>query len=506
MKKRLIIFFGILFLCLTIGWILYVLFGHRVITAMYEGRAIGFWNRIIEGQATYSLEYYLKIADALFFSANIVFCLMILFFVFALMSEKFLKHRFVREKMLKLILIVFILGLLFRLVWMIYARPIPFSDYADYKNIAENLLEHRQFGYPEPSAYRFPLYPVFLSLLMIITPNTFWLSFCNVVLSSMLIILVYLIAMQLTGNNILISLFGALFCAINPTFIFYAPVLASEHLYSVFLFSGIVILLYQKSKPTIRIILSGVALGLASLTRGEGIFFIPIFLIAGYFAMKKYKFVYIRLAFLILICMIVILPWYIRNLNIFGPGVGISTTGGINFYLAHNKYGYGFRYITETEFKGLNEIERHKLGLKLGFNYIIRSGKSELFKGVLRGTAALYMPSSDAVNSSICLPISGYPERKIAGSNLLKGINIWFYILILVMALISTIIFYKTLAVKSWIILVSIIVTNWFCYSVVFWGGDRFRFIAEIIFCILAGITLYNLLSIFVKIIINKDI
>jgi len=503
MKKRLIIIFGVLFLSLAIGWISYGLFGHQFIRAMYEGRMVGFLNRIIEGQAKYPLGYYLKIADGLFFGANIVFCIAILTFLLTLMSRRFVKNRFDQKKGLKLIPIVFIIGLLLRLAWLIYAQPVPWSDYEGYQDVAKGLLEYHQFGYPQASAYRFPLYPVFLSLLMMISPNIFWLSLCNVILSSILIILVYFLAMQLTGNNILISLSGALFCAINPTFIFFAPVLASEHLYSVLLFSGL-LLLFQKTKPTIRIILSGVALGLAFLTRGEGIFFIPTFLIAGYLSMKKHKFIYIRLAFLILICVIVILPWYVRNLKIFGSGVGISTTGGYVFYMAHNKYGYGYRVVNyDPEFKGLNEIESHKQGLRLGFNYIIKSKKSEFFKSILKGTFGLYMPTGYALHSSLCLPIcspdTGYVEKQLTGKNLLKAISIWFYMLILLMALISAI-FYRTLAVKTWVILTSIIFMNWFCNSVVFLGGERYRFVAEIVFCILAGITLYNAAG------IDKDI
>lgn len=496
MRKRLIVFFGILFFCLVIGHISYGLFGHQFIKAIYEGKAIGFLNSIIEGQTTHPLEYYLEIADVLFFSANILFCgITFLIFLFALMSTKLLKNRFEWKKRLKLILIVFSIGLLLRLSWLIYVQPVPFSDYAGFRDVAKGLLVHHQFGYPKPSAYRLPMYPVFLSFLMIISTNNLWLSFCNIILSSLLIIFVYLIAMQLT-DNIIISLLGALFYAINPTFIFLAPVLASEHLYAALLFFGLFILC-QKGKPSIRIILSGIALGLASLTRGEGIFFIPTFLIVGYFIMKKYKFVYLRLAFFILICVIVMLPWYIRNLNIFGPGVGISTTGGINFYLAHNKYGYGwFRDFKEAELKGLSDIEMHKRGLKLGLNYIIKSKKSEFLKGVFKGTLRHYSASSYALDSSLSLPIyslnTGYLQKQIAGHNLIKGINLWFYILILVMTLFSTV-FYSTLAVKTWIILVSIIFMDWFCHSVVFWGDAKYRFVTEIVFCILAGVTLYNM-------------
>lgn len=55
----------IILLGLIISGILYTLFGHQIITAMYEGRSIGFLNKIIEGQEKNSLEYYFEIVDYL---------------------------------------------------------------------------------------------------------------------------------------------------------------------------------------------------------------------------------------------------------------------------------------------------------------------------------------------------------------------------------------------------------------------------------------------------------
>ena len=67
-NKLLIIVTGVLFLCLVLGWILYTLFGHQLIEAMYEGRSIGFLNRIIKGQATNPVGFYFDKADRLFFA------------------------------------------------------------------------------------------------------------------------------------------------------------------------------------------------------------------------------------------------------------------------------------------------------------------------------------------------------------------------------------------------------------------------------------------------------
>lgn len=85
-NKSLIIVAGALSLCLVTGWILYALFGHQLIEAMYEGRSIGFLNRIIEGRAEHPVEFYFKKADELFYTKlqGIFILNLALFFVFIL--------------------------------------------------------------------------------------------------------------------------------------------------------------------------------------------------------------------------------------------------------------------------------------------------------------------------------------------------------------------------------------------------------------------------------------
>lgn len=51
-----------------ISWACYLLFGHNLIKAIYEGKATGLLNGIIKGQAEYPLSHYIKNADELFFS------------------------------------------------------------------------------------------------------------------------------------------------------------------------------------------------------------------------------------------------------------------------------------------------------------------------------------------------------------------------------------------------------------------------------------------------------
>jgi hypothetical protein len=71
-NRVLIILNSALILCLVIAWILYALFGHRLLEAMYKGESIGFLNSIIEGQSSRPVEDYFQKADRMMWGISLV--------------------------------------------------------------------------------------------------------------------------------------------------------------------------------------------------------------------------------------------------------------------------------------------------------------------------------------------------------------------------------------------------------------------------------------------------
>lgn len=88
-NKILIILVSVLFLCTAVGWVLYTLFGHQLIRAMYEGNSIGILNRIIKEQAQYPLEYYFEIANKLFYRILFFPLCSFLFYIFLFKLYKY---------------------------------------------------------------------------------------------------------------------------------------------------------------------------------------------------------------------------------------------------------------------------------------------------------------------------------------------------------------------------------------------------------------------------------
>ncbi len=94
-----------LFLFITAGiavrWVLYFYFGHMLIKAMYEGRSIGFLNKIIEGQAAHSLQHYFDLCDNLFYSLfSFYVAIAIIFVTCSIGVVLFIKDRIFKKYMI----------------------------------------------------------------------------------------------------------------------------------------------------------------------------------------------------------------------------------------------------------------------------------------------------------------------------------------------------------------------------------------------------------------------
>jgi 4-amino-4-deoxy-L-arabinose transferase-like glycosyltransferase len=386
---------------------------------------------------------------------------------------------------------VFLLSLSLGLAWLAEARTQPFSDYQQYLQLAEGVLDHHQFGYPEPSAERLPGYPIFLAMLLSLSRSVVWLSICNVLLAALLAVVVFYLTLALTAGNMKAAGIAAFLCAVNPTFVFYSPVLASEHLFVLLLFSALLVAVLMPFRPVVTVIISGFVMGYAMLTRGEAVFYLPVVMMA---VMNRRARMRDKIALSICclsVCFAVVFPWHLRNLRHFGPAGKISSTVGINFYLGHNDRQYG--QLPETDFKGSNAAERQEEAFRQGAEYL-RANPLRLLSDMAKGTKGLYFSESfyalrDALVGKYQEGSVTYEVRKKVPSGARRLVST-FYLALLALAAASLAFCRKHMTRPS--IVIGVIVMNWVCYAVVFFAKARYRFAVEVVFCILAGIALYS--------------
>ena len=143
-------------------------------------------------------------------------------------------------------------------------------------------------------------------------------------------------------SPISVALLAAAICAVHPDFVFFAPVLATEPMFLLLLIlAGILTLRLRTVDPArqpLHATIAGLFYGAAILTRVDALFFLPaLAALIGRSALRRGV-----IAGLMVGTAIVVTPWYVRNRVVIGPGAGLSTTGGVNFYYAHNDRAYGW--------------------------------------------------------------------------------------------------------------------------------------------------------------------
>ncbi len=267
------------------------------------------------------------------------------------------------------ILLILVLAFAVRLAWLLYAQPVPVSDFNDYRTLAEGILDHQQFGYPEPTSFFLPMHPTFVAALMLVSRADLWLGFGMVMVSTASCLLVYLVARRVFTSK-RPSLVAAAIFALVPTFVLYSPVLATEHLFIGLMLLAMLAVLTLGDATGWRGLVVGLVLGLAGLTRGEALFYIPAFLLYVWVGTATRRPIKWRQSALIIAGIaMVLVPWYVRNAVVVSGDAGLSASAGVNFYFAHNDSGFYGAY-EDNPLLGLSAEDASREGWRLAFEYL----------------------------------------------------------------------------------------------------------------------------------------
>ena len=396
----------------------------------------------------------------------------------------------------RVLVIILVTGFVLRLAWLLYAQPIPVADFADYYNVAAGIIDHGQFGYPQPSAIRLPGWPAVMAVLMLASRSVMWLSMANIVLSMAACGLVYVLALQLTRRPPA-ALLAAAGVALYPAFIFFSPVLASEQLYSVLLLGALIVILRARQSRQHwqrRALLAGALLGAACLTRGEALILAPLLALLLVHRhdppQTGNRLTFVPALILLATMAAVLAPWYLRNLNTMGRGAGLSSGTGINFYFAHNPVAYGYHVEPNTPLDDPDEMVRNRAGFEEAMKYI-RQDPASLWRTAALGTIGLYSRPDYSLVWSTCLEDRGLGRRPSKPLSLLyycwRLLAVGWHILAALAAL-------AVLTIRRWgtggVACVALcLLGNWLCNAAISFGCDRFRYAIDHLLVIAAAMT-----------------
>ncbi len=232
---------------------------------------------------------------------------------------------------------VFILTLLIAgSMSLISGEKLRFSDERDYHGIAQRLLESGTFTNQNGklSAFRPPGYPALLSGLYAVwdSPlaakllNAFALAFSGLLLGVM-------VERVVRGAGLI----AAGIVAIYPLFVFTSTTLYPQVI-GLFFLSLATLLLLSPNRRLLHSVGAGIVFGLLILTISSFMLFVP--LIALWLAWQPPR---LRRSSLLqaivfaIVAALVVMPWTVRNWQVFGAVVPVSTNGGFNLLLGNNE-------------------------------------------------------------------------------------------------------------------------------------------------------------------------
>jgi 4-amino-4-deoxy-L-arabinose transferase-like glycosyltransferase len=308
-------------------------------------------------------------------------------------------------------------GLLFRFAYVAFdvAGDRGFDDRQWFHDVSNNLAAGRGFispfvfdffGTVTPSAGHPPLWAAVLSV-----PAFFGLGswtaqqFITAIVGAAAIGAVGYLGRRVGGDRI--GLIAAGLAAISPLLIARDGSLMSESLYGFLVILSLLATYRVVDKPVSRsAAIVGVLIGLAALTRGEALLFLPVLGIAIWLRAKPKKVSRARLLVVMVLATVVTLtPWTIRNWIAFDEPVLISLNeasvlAGANCDKTYNGPETGTWDITclATANPNLTEPKQHAIWRKQGLDYIgDHTGDLPrvMFYRVIR-TWDLYEPSGQA--------------------------------------------------------------------------------------------------------------
>ena len=401
---------------------------------------------------------------------------------------------------------IVVLGAVVRLAWLAYARPEPVSDFRHYLLSGHALLDTGTFGIGHASAWRLPAYPAVLAAGAVVSRDPLALATLTVGISVVQVALAWWVAWRIFGSRPAAAV-AAGTTALAPALVAFAPVLASEHLLAVCVLAALGVAVGPRdagphrprdgaaaARPAWRgALLAGLLLGAGVLTRGEALAYLPVVAVvcAGrrWRATRSVTTAARTAAVVVTGVALVAGPWVVRNERVVGPGVGLSTTSGFNFLLAHSPGDYGWRTPLPLPLLVADEVTRNALGWRYGLQYV-RRHPEDWGPTAHRGTRELLAPSTYAAHYATVTRDPGSGRVTTRDDLALRDTAValagrtshW-----LLWAGLLGVVLVPVWRRSGWVAVVGVTVANWVLYAVVFWAQARYRFVVDARACVAAG-------------------
>lgn len=348
-----------------------------------------------------------------------------------------------------------------------------------------------------PTAYWPPGWPMAMSVAFrVLGASTVTVGLLNLASAALAGWLTYDLARKLFGSE-LAGRIALLLLAVYPNSILYVPLALTEVFYTALLLAGCWLLIARKG--ALRLVFAGLVFGLATLVKAQTLVVIPLICLIGLLrdgnVVRRTPGVVARGAFIIAVAAMVVAPWTIRNHEVMGAWIPVSTNGGITLLTGNNDTARG-GFTPEDPLvkaldarKGLTEMEYDAEASRLGKEWI-KAHPAQFLKLMPMKLVRLWGPDGEGQWAYE----TGSPAWKAApwAFTLLRAANqLWYFALLGLFALAAVLMVRHRRAegtrVIDWWLLPYGIALYPSAIAMVFSGQSRFHYPVMPFVCMAAG-------------------
>lgn len=317
----------------------------------------------------------------------------------------------------------------------------------------------------------FPVgYPYLLGMVGVVFGSTVRTA---VVMNSLLSLvgagLVYVAAKMLFGRKV--GMAAGLVMLIAPAQYIYSQEAFAEHLFTVLLLLAVITTVLVVRRRLAVALLVGILIGLACLTRGQGLVLLVWFPAAGLILSGKWRTTAAATGLMLAGWLVVMSPWWVRNYEAFDRFVLISNNGGKNLCVGNIDTRYArpnFEYRINRELSG-NEAQRDQIMKNAAAEYISQHPWRFIANAPLK---IFWLYAADAAISFRQSVVASY--GKIVGLMVLGyGQLLWMAVVIAALVGLAKTRFGREH--KAYNLLYALLIL-WGLFHAIFFGGARFNF------------------------------
>ena len=237
-----------------------------------------------------------------------------------------------------------LLAVLLRLGWVLAVDASPVDDFAWYHDRAVGIAAGDGVAnHGVPTAYWPAGYPMILGALYALFGSSVRVAqAANIVLSVATVALTWLLGRRLLDSEAA-GRIAALVLAVWPNQIAYMTLTATETVFSCVLMAGMLLWLRKDASPA-HALLTGGMFGLATLIRPQAAL-LPAFAAMAWWLLdgrpRPRAGALLRGVFLHIGLGLALIPWTVRNYQVFGEVIFVANSGGINLLIGNNPKATG---------------------------------------------------------------------------------------------------------------------------------------------------------------------